>query len=282
MNKKQKITTSKTKINTYYKANKVLMLHVLTAVVVFYFLIHPLTMVMYWFEFYPGSRANLNFSHIFLQRALHAFSFHMSGMSFIFLFIGTAVGLGSGIYNKNIRKKSELLFRQQKFIDLDIEQTIRQGENEYTEFKSSIRYDYTKQTTNRELEKAIAKSICGFMNIRGGKLIIGVSDKGEVLGLASDYGTLKHKSRDGFERRVYEIICSCLGTEFTPLVHIYFQSCNDKDICTIGIEKSDAPVFISEGNDSVFYIRIGNATVPLTVKETVNYLKLNKIKSYTK
>ncbi|WP_163769896.1 AlbA family DNA-binding domain-containing protein, partial [Proteus mirabilis] len=86
--------------------------------------------------------------------------------------------------------------------------------NEYTEFKSSLRYDYAKKNTNKELEIVIAKTIAGLMNANGGKLIIGISDKGEILGLENDYFTLKHKNRDGFERRVYEIVNQYLGVEF--------------------------------------------------------------------
>jgi Predicted transcriptional regulator containing an HTH domain and an uncharacterized domain shared with the mammalian protein Schlafen len=73
-------------------------------------------------------------------------------------------------------------------------QLIENGENEQIEFKSSIRYDYFRKTTNRELELVIAKTIVGFMNAKGGKLILGVDDDGNILGLEKDFKTLKHKT----------------------------------------------------------------------------------------
>lgn len=269
-----KMEAIKRSIYSFFNNNKIQISHMLAGIVIFYFLIHPLTMVIYWFEFHGQNHPDFTFANLFVQRILHSFSFHMTGMSSIFLSIGIATGLGSGMYYNRIRKKNILLIKQEEFIKRDIGQVILQGENEFTEFKSSIRYDYCKKIVNKELETAIAKSICGFMNTWGGKLIIGISDKGEILGLENDYSTLKHKNRDGFERRVYEIISDHLGTEFCLDVHIYFHSRDNKDICTLDIGQSRTPVYQNEGKTPAFYVRTGNATVPLTIKETVNYLKL--------
>lgn len=278
VDQKLNMTTIKNKMYSYCTANKVVMLHTLTGVFIFYFLIHPLTMIMYWFEFNKGNTTNFNLVDIVIQRSLHAFSFHMTGMSSIFLFIGVLTGAGSGIYYKSIQNKNKLLLKQKQFISRDIEQTIQEGENEYTEFKSSIRYDYSKKTTNKELEIVIAKSIAGFMNSNGGKLIIGIADNGEALGLELDFATLKHKNRDGFERRVYEIVSCFLGSEFCSLVHIYFHNRQEKDFCVIDIAKSSSPAYVNLEKNTIFYLRTGNATITLSVKETVNYIQLNKVK----
>lgn len=272
------MTISQNKIYSFYTVNKVVMMHTLAGVFIFYFLIHPLTMIMYWFEFYKGTTVNLNLADIIIQRSLHAFSFYMVGMSLIFLIIGILAGLGSGIYYKSIQKKNKLLLKQEQFINIDIEQIIQLGENEYTEFKSSIRYDYSKQITNKELEVVIAKSISGFMNANGGKLIIGISDSGEILGLEHDYASLRNKNRDGLERRIYEIISLFIGAEFCSLAHTYFHIKNEKDFCVVNVVKSASPAYINVEQKTIFYLRTGNATIPLSVKETVNYIQLRKMK----
>ncbi len=41
---------------------------------------------------------------------------------------------------------------------------IAGGENERTEFKSTLRWDIRESRTNRSLEQVIAKTIAGFMN----------------------------------------------------------------------------------------------------------------------
>ena len=72
---------------------------------------------------------------------------------------------------------------QKHLLNTDTKGLIEGGENHRVEFKSSIRYDYRQKTTNRDLETVIAKTIAGFMNANGGRLLIGVNDQGEVLGL---------------------------------------------------------------------------------------------------
>jgi hypothetical protein len=266
------------KVFSYDKKSKIILLHTITGAGIFYFFVHPLTMVMYWFEFNVNQQIRPNIFNVIMERVIHAFYFHMTGMSAIFLLIGIIIGSGSGIYYTKIQKKNMQLLKQEQFLNLNIERIIQQGENEYTEFKSSLRYDYVKNNTNKELEIVIAKTIAGFMNANGGKLIIGISDKNEILGLENDYITLKHKNRDGFERRVYEVIGQYLGTEFCALAHIYFYTKLGKDFCAIEIMKSLAPVYVNLEKDTAFYLRTGNATTSLTVRETVSYIKLNKLK----
>ncbi|MGP8069674.1 MAG: helix-turn-helix domain-containing protein [Candidatus Bathyarchaeia archaeon] len=49
------------------------------------------------------------------------------------------------------------------------------------EFKSSLIWDYQLNKPNPTLEFAAAKDISVFMNTRGGMLIIGVADNGQIL-----------------------------------------------------------------------------------------------------
>ncbi len=44
----------------------------------------------------------------------------------------------------------------------------------------------------------ILKSIAGFLNGKGGTLLIGVNDFGEILGLANDYWSLKKENKRWF------------------------------------------------------------------------------------
>ena len=108
------------------------------------------------------------------------------------------------------------------------------------------------------------------------KLIIGVDDDGNVLGLEKDYKTLKHKNRDGYEREVFRIISTQLSHEACFSNHISFYSINEKDVCVVNIEPSNEPVYVNDEGNTTFYVRTGNATYPLSVKETVDYLKTQK------
>ena len=73
---------------------------------------------------------------------------------------------------------------------LSIEDMISEGEHEELEFKSSLRWDTEQSCLNKALEGVTLKSIAAFNNTQGGRLLIGVRDDGQVLGLEPDYGTL--------------------------------------------------------------------------------------------
>ncbi|MAN29504.1 MULTISPECIES: AlbA family DNA-binding domain-containing protein [Mesonia] len=255
---------------------KIILIHFLLGAGIFYFLVHPFTMVLYWFEFSETAFSFSLFQEVLKQRFLESFTFDMRGMGGLLTLLGGCLGIVSGLFWINLKKKNELIETQQRLLVRDIEELIQAGENERVEFKSSIRYDYYRKTTNRDLEVIIAKTITGFMNAKGGKLIIGVDDDGNVLGLEKDYKTLKHKNRDGYEREVFRIISTQLSHEACFSNHISFYSINEKDVCVVNIEPSNEPVYVNDEGNTTFYVRTGNATYPLSVKETVDYLKTQK------
>ena len=194
-------------------------------------------------------------------------------MSTLLTLLGSILGLISGFFWSQLKKKKTIISVQKRLLQRDITEIIADGENEKIEFKSSIRYDYIRKVTNRDLELVIAKTIVGFMNTKGGKLIIGVDDEGNTLGLENDYKTLKHKNKDGYERAIFRIISTQLGHEACFSNHVSFYNLNEKEVCVVDIEPSKEPVYVNNGTNTTFYVRTGNATYPLTVKETVDYLK---------
>ncbi|MEO2064039.1 ATP-binding protein [Christiangramia sp.] len=244
---------------------------------IFYFLVHPFTMVLYWFEYSNTVFSFSLFQNVLKTRFLESFTFDMSGMGGLLTLLGGFLGILSGLFWINLKRKNELIGTQQQLLVRDIEELIESGENERVEFKSSIRYDYYRKTTNKELELVIAKTITGFMNAKGGKLIIGVDDDGNILGLENDFKTLKHKNRDGYEREVFRIISTQLGHEACFSNQVLFYGLNEKEVCVINIEPSEKPIYVSDTENTTFYVRTGNATYPLTVKEAVNYLENRKL-----
>lgn len=201
----------------------------------------------------------------------------MRGMSVSLTILGIFLGIVSGLFFITLSRKNKLIGTQQQLLLRDLEELIEAGENERVEFKSSIRYDYFRKTTNRELELVIAKTITGFMNAKGGKLIIGVDDDGNIVGLEKDFKTLKHKNKDGYEREIFRIISTQLGHEACFSNHISFYKLNGEDVCVIAVEPSKKPIYVSDTENTTFYVRTGNATYPLTVKEAVDYLETRKL-----
>lgn len=161
-------------------------------------------------------------------------------------------------------------------IDEQIRAIIADGESENVEFKSSLRWDYKTNLKNKALESVIVKTVAGFMNGKGGTLLIGVGPKGEVLGLEKDYGTFhKDPNRDGFEQKVIHLLANHLGKELVPiLVHISFVAVEGMDVCWLRVDQSPNPVYVEDENDFKFYARVGNTTQPLNPKEMTQYISM--------
>lgn len=256
----------------------IVLVHLMVGVAVFYFLVHPLTMVIYWFEM-NGMPFTVNqFFAVAPGRILDSFSFQMTGMAVPFIVIGGLVGLGSGLYYRNILQKVKILRRKDAQLKKNILSVIQEGESDRVEFKSSLRFDYQKNAINKSLEEVIIKTIAGFLNTNGGALLIGVDDAGNILGLEKDYNSLKRKSQDGFELRIYQLITNHIGVEFCSLVQISFYYLEEKDLCVLRIEAAQSPAYIHGNNKTAFYIRAGNSTKPLTIQEAVKYINLRQEK----
>lgn len=260
------------------KNSKIILVHTAIGMSVFYFLVHPFTIVLYWFEYTNSAYSFSLFTEVLKERLLDSFSFNMLQMSTSLTVLGGLLGYISGVFWANFKEKDSLIKKQEHLIKRDVQKLIELGENDFVEFKSSMKYDYFKKIPNRELELVIAKTIAGFMNAKGGKLVIGVDDDGNFLGLENDFKTLKHKNKDGYERNVFRIISTFIGQEFCYKNQVSFYQFNEKNVCLIDVESSKIPAYITDGKSTTFYVRTGNATYPLSVKEAVKYLESRKLK----
>ncbi|MBM3333441.1 putative DNA binding domain-containing protein [Candidatus Sumerlaeota bacterium] len=150
---------------------------------------------------------------------------------------------------------------------------IRKGESESVEFKASLRFDYKTKSANRELAKAVAKSLCGFMNSNGGYLFIGVSDTGDVLGIQEDINTLdKRKTADGFLAAFYQVVSDFIGKEFSHCLHAEVLEIREKKLCCVRIEPSTRPAWLRGAGEPTFFIRVGNSCRPLNAEEATGYV----------
>lgn len=122
------------------------------------------------------------------------------------------------------------------------------------------------------LAATVAKTITGFMNYRGGNLLIGVADNGENLGLQEDFATLKHRNRDGFERSLVDLVTTRLGGDKCSLVHCVFYKIHGKDICRVVVEPSTKAVYCHDGKVPKYYVRTGNGTRELNIQEALAHI----------
>jgi hypothetical protein len=183
-----------------------------------------------------------------------------------------AVGLIEGVILASI--VAQWLY-QQNFAALPIKKLIADGENELVEFKSSLRWDYKEKHTNKELEYVIAKTIAGFMNSKGGTLLIGVDDDKNLIGLEKDFNTLKKKNRDGFMLHLNQVVNNCLGKEYFRFVSISMARLGGRDVCRIDILPAASPVYLYYNGHQEFFIREAASTQPLEIREAHDYIKMH-------
>ena len=87
------------------KKNKELILHTFIGLFIGYFIIHPISMVIYWFQLNTNEFSLTDLFNVFFENVKHSFSLHMMPMSVAFSVLGALIGLGSGLYYKTIKKK---------------------------------------------------------------------------------------------------------------------------------------------------------------------------------
>jgi hypothetical protein len=167
-----------------------------------------------------------------------------------------------------ISNKNQILKSEEEIYKL-----ISQGEYKNIEFKSSLRWDTKLNNVNKEIEKAIMKTVCGFMNAEGGMLFIGVNNEGKIIGIEDDYKTLRKYGKDYFEVHFYQLVKQMIGKEYMHLIDVTFYNLEGMDICLVCVPSSEKTVYLRSDNQEAFYVRVGNTTQPLTMREAENYIK---------
>lgn len=164
--------------------------------------------------------------------------------------------------------------------DLDIETVITRGESHQVEFKPSLLYDFNKQRGRYFVKYIIAKTICSFLNSRGGYLFIGVNDNGEIKGIEPDYSLFEGNKQDKIKLEVDSLISSFFGISKKPLIQVFIERVKEVDLLVIQVEESSKPVFLKKMNkvdgktefEKEFFIRMNASTHQLKdIEEIMDY-----------
>lgn len=161
---------------------------------------------------------------------------------------------------------------------LDIVSVLEGNEHESVEFKSTFRWDIRAGKVNKDLEKAVMKTIAAFLNSQGGYLVIGIDDAKDVVGVHHDYATLSRKDADGFENHFTLVFKSVIGPEFRQYVTLQFHPHGDKEICMVTVSPAKKPAYFTLDGKEEFYIRTGNTTTSLTFREANAYVSSRRSK----
>ena len=145
---------------------------------------------------------------------------------------------------------------------------ISKGESQTIEFKETLSWDTRTKKKEKWLEDVVIKTIFGFLNTHGGRLLIGISDDKEIIGISEEIDKL-YKSSDKLLLHLQNILKSNFEGQENTLIKPEIIVLEDKQILQINCLKSKHPVFFKEKD---FYIRTNPATEKLEGKKLANYL----------
>jgi Putative DNA-binding domain/Translation initiation factor IF-2, N-terminal region len=150
---------------------------------------------------------------------------------------------------------------------------LTNNEGPALEFKPSARWDVYQDRDNPDLKKDICKTVAAFLNTEGGTLLIGIADNARVLGLKKDFATLQKPKADDYLLFIHNVLFDNLGNDLGSCINASIVRLKDKDVCRVGVRRSPRPVYVKEGQNEMFYIRVGNSSKSLPLKAAVEYCK---------
>jgi len=211
---------------------------------------------------------------------VEVYKFMMRNMSFII--IGAAISSSIGYMymigkNKFISfvvekfKKSNPKIFQKNNNEEEVREIIKKGENEEVEFKSTLRINLHTEEVDKKIEHNVLKTLTSFMNSNGGSLLLGVSDDGKIIGIEKD----KFPNTDKFSLHFVNLIKEKIGKKNLSLINFKIIKIEEKEIMKVECSESKKPIFLKEGKEEEFYIRIGPSTSEIKGSELVEYIKKN-------
>ena len=175
----------------------------------------------------------------------------------------------SGLISKFIEKNPRI-FGKTPVEDYSkkIKGLIEKGESDKIEFKSTLRTNLHTSLTDKKMEHAVLKTITAYLNSNGGTVLVGVSDKGEILGTEAD----GFQDKDKLNLHFTNLIKNDIGSEFLPFIQHELVPVDGKTVLKIECQPSGKRVFLKMENGEEFYVRNGPSSVKLDGSALVDYI----------
>lgn len=163
---------------------------------------------------------------------------------------------------------------------LTVPELCAAGESETTEFKGSFSVDLEKRgVPEATIEWECLKAVLGFLNGRGGTLLIGVADDGSVLGLSQDLD--RHGgTRDKLIRRINSSLRDYLSAAVHSGCSVRLEDVpgGDGPVMRIDVPQWGEPVFLltnhkGGGDTGKLYVRNNSQTSALTGAGLIQYTR---------
>jgi len=164
-------------------------------------------------------------------------------------------------------------------IDEKIKNLAKIGETDKIEFKSSFSYDIKQDLPNqaKNIEHSVHKTIAGFLNSKGGELLVGVRDDGEILGVDKEIEKWNKNSSDAFLLYfLNKLKKPDLFGSFLDQIRYEIVNVDSKNVLYVKCTKSKTPCFIKNNGKDAFYVRKNPGTIELLGRELHQYTQSHK------
>jgi hypothetical protein len=160
-------------------------------------------------------------------------------------------------------------------IEDEINNLIKNKESETVEFKETFGRDIKTQTKVVALEFVCIKTIAGFLNAKGGDLLVGVSDNYNIVGIDEEVKKFHKDNVDEFLKYFSQKINNFFGGQIYPLVNWKILNIETKNILRVTCKPSNKEVYLKEfkSSNDEFYARTNPRTDKLEGKNLVEYIK---------
>lgn len=147
--------------------------------------------------------------------------------------------------------------------DLDkntpLEELLERGEDEQTEFKETFsKNPYSGKMKDLDLKLATLKDVASFLNTKGGVLLLGVNDSGEVTGIEQD----RYEGEESYKRDIVSSMREALNP-IADLVELKIEEVNTGcRVCKIVCQPSlNEPVYCTfHSANSATFVRMENVS----------------------
>ncbi len=144
------------------------------------------------------------------------------------------------------------------------------GENETTEYKSTLRINLHTGEKDIRIENSVLKTLAGFLNGKGGTLLIGVSDDGTPIGIQAD----KFKSEDKMNLHLVSLVKGRIGPAAMVNIHVNFETYQGNRVMKVICDPSPAtPIHVKDNHYQRFFVRMGPSTHELSGNDLFEYIK---------
>ena len=184
---------------------------------------------------------------------------------------GNEISLNPNSAVEMLDRLDDMLHAVDELTEADgIRSLIRFGETDTIEFKETLSLETKNGNKEKYLETGVLKNIAGFMNNKGGVLLVGIHDNGSVYGVDDEVAKFHKGSNDKFKLYFKNILKSRIGEENYPFVDYEIYPVDGKDVLKIWCK----PIQSGMGcylDKKEFYVRRNPGTDKLEGRELVEY-----------